>query len=199
MERSSATWKGSYTLWARTPSILRGPHVSPHTLAFDYIYPTPDQALSSPPHTTVLYASFQSTNFRQLRSHLLRLSSGLTPRIQYILRPVPPDGILRERGYLSGYGVTLDLKKMDYLALDLDGPTAEVLFDLTSEDAQTVYANDAEGDLDSVLLLEQHPLNTTSEVGEPLTKDKIAQIGILATRLVSESPTHTPDIKTPGP
>ncbi|KAH8978341.1 UDP-glucose:glycoprotein glucosyltransferase-domain-containing protein [Lactarius akahatsu] len=175
---------------AGTSSLFFEPFPKPHTLAFDHIYPTP---LSSPQRTAILYASFQSTNFRQLHSHLLRLSSAPTPRVQYILRPIPPDGVVRERGYLSGYGVTLDLKKMDYLALDDRGSHSR---NLASEDAQTVHADDAEADLDSViLLLEQHPLNTTLDVGEPLTKDEIAQIGILATQLVSESPTPLQTLK----
>jgi hypothetical protein len=38
-------------------------------------------------------------------------------RVQCIFRPIPPDGV-GERAYLSDYGVTLDLKDMDYLALD---------------------------------------------------------------------------------
>jgi UDP-glucose:glycoprotein glucosyltransferase len=38
--------------------------------------------------------------------------------VQYIFRPIPPKGAANEKTYLSGYGVTLDLKKMDYLALD---------------------------------------------------------------------------------
>ncbi|KAH9024388.1 UDP-glucose:glycoprotein glucosyltransferase-domain-containing protein [Lactarius pseudohatsudake] len=143
---------------AGASSLFFEPFPKPHTLAFDHIYPTPGQALSSPQRTAILYASFQSTNFRQLHSHLLRLSSGPTPRVQYILRPIPPDGV-RERGYLSGYGVTLDLKKMDYLALAID--------------------------IASSLLLEQHPLNTTLDV----------EIGILATQLVSESPTPLQTLK----
>jgi UDP-glucose:glycoprotein glucosyltransferase len=86
-------------------------------LAFNHIYPTPGQALNSPLHTAILYASFHSTNSRQLHSHLLRLSNGPTPRVQYIFRAIPPDRV-GDKGYLSGYGVTLALKKMDYLALD---------------------------------------------------------------------------------
>ncbi|KAH9162492.1 UDP-glucose:glycoprotein glucosyltransferase-domain-containing protein [Lactarius sanguifluus] len=161
------------------------PFPKPHTLGFDHIYPTPSQALSSPPRTAVLYASFQSTNFRQLHSHLLRLSSGPTPRVQYILRPIPPD-VVRERGYLSGYGVTLDLKKMDYLALD----------DRRSHSRNGTRPHIGRRPDNSVLpLLEQHPLNTTLDVGEPLTKDEIAQIGILATQLVSESPTPLQTLK----
>ncbi|KAF8268079.1 UDP-glucose:Glycoprotein glucosyltransferase-domain-containing protein [Lactarius quietus] len=164
------------------------PFSKPHTLAFDHIYPTPGQASSGPPRTAILYASVESTNFRQLHSHLLRLSSAPTPRVQYIFRPIPADGVVGEKGYLSGYGVTLDLKKMDYLALD-DRRS-------NSKNAQTVYADSIEADLESVLpLLEQYPLNTTLDVGEPLTQDEIAQIGILATQLVSESPTPLQTLK----
>jgi hypothetical protein len=46
------------------------------------------------------------------------LSGGATPRVQYIFRPIPLKEPAKEKTYLSGYGVTLDLKKMDYLALD---------------------------------------------------------------------------------
>ncbi|KAH9029955.1 hypothetical protein EDB85DRAFT_1489329 [Lactarius pseudohatsudake] len=37
-------------------------------------------------------------------------------------RAIPPDGVVRERGYLSGYGVTLDLKKLSRI----DVPIAEI-------------------------------------------------------------------------
>ncbi|KAI9428853.1 UDP-glucose:glycoprotein glucosyltransferase-domain-containing protein [Lactarius indigo] len=184
MERSSATWKGSYTLRARTPSILRGApclRESSNSLQVSALAVFTWQR--HPPRTAVIYASFLSTNFRRHHSHLLRLSSGPTPRVKYILRPVPLDGVVRERSYLSGYGVTLDLKKMDYLALN----------DRRSHNR--IHADRAEGDLDSVLLLEQHPLNTTLNIGEPLTEDEIAQIGILATQLVSESSTPLQTLK----
>jgi hypothetical protein len=108
----------TFLSFPRSPCNTSEPFLKPHTLAFDHIYPIPGQALSSPPRTAILYASFQSTNFLQLHSHLLRLSSGPTPRVQYIFRPIPQDGVVKEKAYLSGYGVTLDLKKMDYLALD---------------------------------------------------------------------------------
>lgn len=45
----------------------------------------------------------------------------LPPKIQYVFRHVPPPKLTEaapKREYLSGYGVGLDLKKMDYLALD---------------------------------------------------------------------------------
>jgi UDP-glucose:glycoprotein glucosyltransferase len=67
----------------------------------------------------MLYASLASDNFRPLHDVLFSLAKQPTPHIEYILRHVPPTS--REtsaRTYLSGYGVALDLKKTDYLAVD---------------------------------------------------------------------------------
>jgi UDP-glucose:glycoprotein glucosyltransferase len=94
------------------------PTPRPETLTFDHIYPPPDRHVVGPHRVAILYASLQSSNFRDLHSHLLRLSSAPVPSVQYIFRPIPPKGQSDEKTYLSGYGVTLDLKKMDYLALD---------------------------------------------------------------------------------
>jgi len=140
-ERSSARWNDSFTSRERKPWILRNLprfrelptlsfrsrsiHVADSASHFrgpsrsrSITHPTPGQALSGSPRTAILYASVQSTNFRQLHSHLLRLSGAPTPRVRYIFRPIPVDGVVGGKGYMSGYGVTLDLKKMDYLALD---------------------------------------------------------------------------------
>ncbi|KAN0127772.1 hypothetical protein V8E53_014432, partial [Lactarius tabidus] len=183
---------GPDTLDSPEPPSFSEPFPNPHTLAFDHIYPVPAQALSSPPRTVILYASFQSTNFRQLHSHLLRLASAPYPRVQYIVRPIPPY-VVGEKCYLSGYGVTLDLKKMDYLALDDRRSHSK---SPTSEDDQTIYADNPEAHLDNVLqLLEQYPLNTTLDAGVPLTTDEIVQIGILSTQLVSESLTPLQTLK----
>jgi len=138
----------------------------------------------------ILYASLQSSNFRELHSHLLRLSSGTSPMVQYVLRPIPPKGSANEKTYLSGYGVTLDLKKMDYLALD-DRLTHQksmlhliCLFyllilhplDFDSEDVQGVPTDDEDADPNVVLpLLEQYPFNTTLGIGEPLMSDEVAR------------------------
>ena len=90
----------------------------PRTLPFDHIYPLPAKTLDRPSRTAIFHASIDSSNFRELHSCLLRLSSGPAPRLEYIFRPIPPAAETKERIYISGYGVTLDLKKMDYLALD---------------------------------------------------------------------------------
>jgi UDP-glucose:glycoprotein glucosyltransferase len=99
----------------------------PKLLTFDHIHPA--QALSPPTHTAILYASLSSKNFRGLHNYLLSLASKPVPQIEYVLRHIPPATRTRDTttnatiqkvdgNYLSGYGVALDMKKMDYLAVD---------------------------------------------------------------------------------
>ena len=90
----------------------------PHILPFDHIHP-PSKALKRPPRTAIFYASVDSKNFRTLHSHLYKLATLTSPRIEYVLRYVAPaDRDSEKKATLSGYGVALDLKKTDYLALD---------------------------------------------------------------------------------
>ncbi|KAF8265975.1 hypothetical protein EI94DRAFT_1702077 [Lactarius quietus] len=104
-KRSSARWYDSYTSREWKPWILwnlphfhelptlsfrsHSIHVSDSANHFrgpthlrSITYPTPGQALSGSPRTGILYTSVQSTNFRQLHSHLLWLSGAPTPRAQ---------------------------------------------------------------------------------------------------------------------
>lgn len=89
----------------------------PKLLTFDHIFPPPSEILERPPRTAILYASLSSPNFRDLHSYLYRLVNKPDPHVQYVFRHIPPS-TPGEKNYLSGYGVALDLKKMDYLALD---------------------------------------------------------------------------------
>ncbi|KAG7094908.1 hypothetical protein E1B28_005714 [Marasmius oreades] len=94
----------------------------PKVLPFDHIYPLPSLGDTTPPRTAILYASLQSSNFRELHEYLYKLARRTDgpPLVEYILRHIPPNvpqgGYLKT--YLSGYSVALDLKQMDYLALD---------------------------------------------------------------------------------
>lgn len=90
----------------------------PKILTFDHIFPPPDLILDRPPKTAILYASMVSPNFRELHSYLLKFVNKLDPHVEYVFRHIPPTTRSNGRSYLSGYGVALDLKKMDYLALD---------------------------------------------------------------------------------
>ncbi|KAH9007566.1 hypothetical protein EDB84DRAFT_1447424 [Lactarius hengduanensis] len=84
------------------------------------------------------------------------------------------DGLVKESGYLSGYSVTLDSKRLIISLSMMDVPITEV-------QCPTQHADDAEADFDSVLpLLEHHPLNTALDVGEPYAT-------CLAQRIVPQS------------
>lgn len=122
-ERLSARWTGSYTSRARKPSTLQTSHrfrelptsgytkgtlmlhcqrtisEAPHPCIQSYLSHT----LSGPDYSTANFhpSSFQSTNLPQLHSHLLQCP--VVPcRVQYIFRPIPPDGVVGKKDYLSG-------------------------------------------------------------------------------------------------
>ena len=81
--------------------------------------------ISHPTYTAVLHASSQPSlpNFWQICSPpaVVRWS------LAYILRPIPCDGVAGERA-TSRYGITLDLKNMDYPALDDRHPHSRSMF-----------------------------------------------------------------------
>ncbi|EPQ50934.1 hypothetical protein GLOTRDRAFT_82068 [Gloeophyllum trabeum ATCC 11539] len=100
---------------------IPAPFPKPKLLPFDHVYPPLSHLRDRPPHTAILYGSPDTRNFRELHEYLLSLANESTPRVEYVFRHKPPcnkpaEG--NEQSYLSGYGVAMDLKKMDYLALD---------------------------------------------------------------------------------
>jgi len=91
----------------------------PLLLSFDHVYPDTADSLQAPPATAIFYAAFESSSFYSLHRILYEFSSRPNPPIQYVLRHATPSSNMHSLpSYLSGYGVSLDLKKMDYLALD---------------------------------------------------------------------------------
>ncbi|EIN08165.1 glycosyltransferase family 24 protein [Punctularia strigosozonata HHB-11173 SS5] len=166
------------------------PPSRPKTLAFDHIYPSVSPAAERPPHTAILYGSPASDNFRELHSYLLSLASGRDHRIEYVFRHMPVharSGRTLHKTYLSGYGVTLDLKKMDYLAID-DRRTRGQESGSVDDDSGI---KEAEGTLltkDPILqLLEAYPLNSTADNNSPLTEDELLQIGFQTAQLIADS------------
>lgn len=119
-------WEGEVVCDVETLAALSSADDAPRTdahpkskaklLPFDHVYPSP--LPSAPARTAILYASLSSPNFRALHAHLYALASSPAPRVAYVLRYVPEHGEGDRREHLSGWGVGLDLKKMDYLALD---------------------------------------------------------------------------------
>lgn len=155
----------------------------PHILPFDHVYP-PGKGLKRPPRTAIFYASVDSANFRDLHSHLYKLAASESPRIEYVLRYVTPkERDSEKKATLSGYGVALDLKKTDYLALD-DRNLG------TSSDKDAVESS-TEGlptSEDLILdLLQAYPAKESTDHSRPLTADELAEIGIQATQLLSDS------------
>lgn len=90
----------------------------PKILTFDHIFPPPNHIVDRPPKAAILYASLASPNFRELHTYMLKIASKPNPQMEYVFRHIPPTTRSNARSYLSGYGVALDIKKMDYLALD---------------------------------------------------------------------------------
>lgn len=90
----------------------------PKILTFDHIFPPHHNIVDRPLRTAILYASLTSPNFRELHTYLLKIVNKPDPQVEYVFRHIPPTTRSKGRSYLSGYGVALDIKKMDYLALD---------------------------------------------------------------------------------
>lgn len=87
-------------------------------LPFDHINPPTSSNVRAPSRTAILYVSMESDSFRPLHEILYEASSRLDASLRYVVRYVPPANPGEIRNYLTGYGVALDLKKTDYLALD---------------------------------------------------------------------------------
>ncbi|KAG5636220.1 hypothetical protein H0H81_008754 [Sphagnurus paluster] len=110
---------GIETIDTSTKSSTSNPFPRPRLLTFDHVYPSPTQTLIHPPRTAILYASPSSNNFRELHTYLISLADKPNPHVEYVLRYIPPNPRnYSVRNSLSGYGVALNLKKTDYLAID---------------------------------------------------------------------------------
>ncbi|KAF7321048.1 hypothetical protein HMN09_00192100 [Mycena chlorophos] len=150
----------------------------PKLLPFDHIHPSPSYTLDRPPRTAILYGSIDSPRFRELHSYLYGLADKPSPHIEYVFRPIP--GQLREEpNFLSGYGVALDLKKMDYLALDDRNVGNGRVAEDANSDAEVVA-------VDPVLaLIEAYP--EPEDAATELSEQAIARLGFQATQLIADS------------
>lgn len=86
-------------------------------LPFDHVYSLQPLLLDEPRYTAIHYADPTASSFAALHTVLLALE----PKVEYVLRWARSTSNLDTgdlSSYLSGYGVALDLKKMDYLVLD---------------------------------------------------------------------------------
>lgn len=116
----------------------------------------------------MLYGNLKSSNFRSLHSYLLGVASSTERRVSYIFRPAPPASRDEtNRSYLSGYGVALDLKKMEYLAVD-DRQSASSTLKGSNEHKDVTMSSDP-----IVGLLDAYPVNETFDASIPLTEEEL--------------------------
>lgn len=155
-------------------------------MSFDHVYPSPASTLERPPRTAILYASLSSDNFWELHSLLYAASRAPKPHLEYVLRSIPPTARdASKRSYLSGYGVALDLKKMDYLALDdrtqgtpnfvsreVSTSLVNVGSSENADEADETTASSSASD-PVVALIHQYPENTTLDASTPLTEEEL--------------------------
>lgn len=166
-------------------------------LPFDHIYPPPNQVLESPPHTAILYGRLSAPNLRGLHNYLLKLSNTSEPLVEYVFRPIGTERSTASNYDLTGYGVALDLKKMDYLALDdrnqgvysivihflvliyVDGSVAKTTSELGGREAR----------VDPVLpLILAHPESIIApDANAPLSADEISELGAQAVQIIASS------------
>ena len=151
------TWRLSNSTHSSAPSVQAAPKLLP----FDHVLPDPARLLSLPPKTAILYATLDSPNFRELHAYLYAAARAPAPHLTYVFRPIPPPpppNEEAERAYLSGYGVALDLKKTDYLAVDDRLQSGGGVHH--EEDAGSASAAQDEEDEDPIVsLLQQYPID----------------------------------------
>ncbi|KAJ7909648.1 glycosyltransferase family 24 protein [Mycena leptocephala] len=156
--------------------------VRPKLLAFDHVLPSPARTLDRPSRTAILYASLSSTNFRELHSYLFALADKPSPSIEYIFRHLPETTDPDSRNFLSGYGVSLDLKKMDYLAVD-DRNTGP-----GEASAQEDMVGTELPPIDPIMsLIEAYPEPEITSADSVLSEEAISVLGFQATQLIADS------------
>ncbi|KAF5357223.1 hypothetical protein D9756_006756 [Leucocoprinus leucothites] len=157
----------------------------PKILTFDHIYPPPSQTLDRPRRTAILYATLNSENFRELHTYLYAQANKAVPHIEYVLRYVPPQEPRSSKNYLSGYGVALDLKKMDYLAVDDRFSSNKV----SGQKSGYGSEESIEREVDPIIaLIQTHPENESAPDSKtPLTEEDIGRLGLQAVQLITES------------
>ncbi|CAE6344291.1 unnamed protein product [Rhizoctonia solani] len=150
-----------------------------HTFPFDHVQEPKGGGCAAP---AIFYASLSSPNFYDL--YLYLRSKSETPGFCYMLRYTPPkDAVIigeHSRNTLSGYGVALDLKKMDYLALDDRGHRGKDDDDDSTTEESVVWEDYVSS------LLSEHP-HEDLDLTTPLTEEEISSLPLRATHLVMSS------------
>lgn len=126
---------------------------------------------------------------------LREAATAMPPKVRYILRWIPPaelrespkkvperkdeidvkhESVQPKQQYLTGYGVGLDLKKMDYLALDdrRSKPQSKAAQDAASNQAEVVPESDFIRDMLDALPPPKAIDGETVNLSTPLTKEE---------------------------
>ena len=146
--------------------------------------------MDRPPRTAIFYASLTSPNFRELHNYLARITDQPDPRVEYVFRYVPPKQTTGPKSGLSGYGVALDLKKTDYLAVDDRGTagrgdfTAPVEANSNSPTGKTSAGSteDKSGErtVDIIQsLIQSYPESAVTPADTPLSEEEISSTWLL--------------------
>jgi UDP-glucose:glycoprotein glucosyltransferase len=168
MQTTKHTIPGECTITYVTDHILTLLSVPPYpkTFTFDHAYPSLVGS-PRPDFVAVLYGDLESASFRPLHSYLLKVAAS-ERRVAYIFRPAPPDHRNKAEGsYLTGYGIGLDLKKMEYLAVDDRQGGASTAKEERERSDETVTS-------DLIIdLINKHPVNETLDPSMPLTESEL--------------------------
>ncbi|KAF9225915.1 hypothetical protein BS17DRAFT_777873 [Gyrodon lividus] len=161
----------------------------PKRLPLDHVHQV-TSSLEEPRYTAIHFADPTAPSFASLHRALLSLE----PKVEYILRWAKGTVEKGERelsSYLSGYGVALDLKKMDYLVLDdrnqHQGDSAAQHTSLgdnavdgdkrpTDEEIMTCI-------FDSLPYIDEQA-EARAKTGEPLSSEEIADLGVKAVQFI---------------
>ncbi|KAF9447216.1 glycosyltransferase family 24 protein [Macrolepiota fuliginosa MF-IS2] len=178
---------GHETIDASEDANAESTYPRPRILTFDHIYPPPSKTLNRPHRTAVLYATLDSKNFRALHDYLYAQANKAAPHVEYVLRYVSPQGPKSARNYLSGYGVALDLKKMDYLAVD--DRLASGKKSGQKVDSKQAADETPEREVDPIVaLIQAHPENETApDTKTSLSETELLTLGHQAIQLIAES------------
>ncbi|KAG1729250.1 glycosyltransferase family 24 protein [Suillus lakei] len=149
-------------------------------------------SLRAPRWTAIHYADPMSPEFNSLHGALLSLSLD----VEYVLRWARPI-IATDGPYLSGFGVALDLKKMDYLAVDdrkrasstsRDGPSGN--------ESQEGNEKDVLSCIFEAMSYIDTEMEKNAATNHPLSKEEIQDLGLKATSFLSvlSNPTSFPPV-----
>jgi UDP-glucose:glycoprotein glucosyltransferase len=148
----------------------------PKRLPLDHVHQN-FPSLEEPQYTAIHFADPTSPSFHPLHEALLSLE----PNVEYVLRwaqGATGHGKGKLSSHLSGYGVSLDLKKMDYLVLDdRNQHQAHTTTQDPSESTENTAQYSNEETLtcifDSLPYIDEE-VETRAVKGEPLTSEEIA-------------------------